>query len=1062
MPDPLPAPRHYKGVMISSTFTDLEAHRAALIKAIKGQSLTDVAMENDSALADLDVIDSSLKMVADSSAYIGIISRKYGQVPKCRRRNPGNVSLTELEFNEAQRLNRPILLFIMGEKHPLIEADFETSANKRKKLAEFRERAKIKEQGSSVHRVYAEFDSLEEFTQKAIHSVANLRRYLDDQEDSTDHEPTLILSLEVGEEVVPTPPDFYAEPPYIGSHEFLGRKAELERLDDWAKPADSHPIILFEAIGGTGKSLLTWEWTTNHAVDVRDEWAGRFWYSFYEKGAIMADFCRRAVAYITGQPLKSLRKKKTVELADMLLRHLQEEPWLFVLDGLERVLVAYHRFDAAQVVDEEAGRSDQIVHRDPRSAIRPEDDDLLRSLAAASPSKLIISSRLVPRALLNQAGQPIPGVARVLLPGLRPADAEALIRACGVKGNSTEIQNYLTRHCDCHPLVTGVLAGLINDYLPDRGNFDAWADDPSYGGQLNLADLDLVQKRNHILKAALDALPEKSSQLLSTLALISEAVDYPTLSAFNPHVPPEPPEVEVPTPPETQWRWQYSSRKEKEEAREEYKDALERREAYERAVDSRLHAPEFSAASHKLNETVRDLERRGFLQYDAQAKRYDLHPVVRGIAAGGLDQAQRQQYGQRVVDHFSSQTHDPYEQAETLADLRNGLHIVRTLLQMGRYEQAFENYGGDLAQAMVFNLEAHAEVLSVIRPFFSQGWDILQSSLRDATRSYLLNSAAVSLSRIGETKEAVRVYGSALITYLRRKEWSAVRTLLTNISSVLRVDSLSKLNRYSLLELDIAGFIDGEGPLFAARLTRFDFLDRVGRYTEAEVLWSVLDSMGRSWPRFIYLPGEAELWYAWFRFHEGSLSEELLARAEELTRTGKYRIGVRSLHQLRGQWHLRHGRWLLAADSLSEAVQMARAVGQNDPASETWLTVAKFHLGWLSNARQEAEQLAAAKSKNHQALGELWLAIGDAVQAEEHALEAYKEAWGDGEPYVYRYALNKARDLLHQLGADIPHLPPYDPAKDEKLPWEDELVAAIEKLREEKEAEKESKTDDEE
>jgi hypothetical protein len=71
-----------------------------------------------------------------------------------------------------------------------------------------------------------------------------------------------------------------------------------------------------------------------------------------------------------------------------------------------------------------------------------------------------------------------------------------------------------------------------------------------------------------------------------------------------------------------------------------------------------------------------------------------------------------------------------------------------------------------------------------------------------------------------------------------------------------------------------------------------------------------------------------------------------------------------------------------------------------------------------------------------------------------HALAAYKAAWADGEPYVFRYALNKARALLEQLGAEIPDLPPYDPAKDEKLPWEDEVAAAIERLRAEKEAEK--------
>src|ERR1044072_1729345 len=105
--DILQAPLQYQGVMVSSTFTDLNEHRTALIKAIKGQGLTDVAMENDSAKPDLDVIASSLRMVRDSSAYVGVISRKYGQIPKSPERNPGNLSITELEFNEALRLNRP-------------------------------------------------------------------------------------------------------------------------------------------------------------------------------------------------------------------------------------------------------------------------------------------------------------------------------------------------------------------------------------------------------------------------------------------------------------------------------------------------------------------------------------------------------------------------------------------------------------------------------------------------------------------------------------------------------------------------------------------------------------------------------------------------------------------------------------------------------------------------------------------------------------------------------------------------------------------------------------------
>jgi hypothetical protein len=132
---------------------------------------------------------------------------------------------------------------------------------------------------------------------------------------------------------------------------------------------------------------------------------------------------------------------------------------------------------------------------------------------------------------------------------------------------------------------------------------------------------------------------------------------------------------------------------------------------------------------------------------------------------------------------------------------------------------------------------------------------------------------------------------------------------------------------------------------------------------------------------------------------------------------------------------------------------MAREVGQTAPEAETQLVLARLHLGELSDPRHGAEQLARASQPSHRALAHLWLAIGDRERAKEHALAAYKWAWADGEPYVRRYSLNKARALLEQLDTETPRLPPYDRAKDEKLPWEDEVVAAIEKLRAEKTAE---------
>lgn len=186
------------------------------------------------------------------------------------------------------------------------------------------------------------------------------------------------------------------------------------------------------------------------------------------------------------------------------------------------------------------------------------------------------------------------------------------------------------------------------------------------------------------------------------------------------------------------------------------------------------------------------------------------------------------------------------------------------------------------------------------------------------------------------------------------------------------------------------------------------------------------------------------------------MSEENLAHAEQLARTGKNRGAIRHLHSLRGEWRLERGEWALAAVSLREAVSMARAVGQTDADAETRLALTQFHLGQLADAGGEAERLANAKQPAHRPLADLWLAIGDHEQAKTHALAAHKWAWADGEPYVHRYELTKARALLEKLGVPIPARPPYDPSKDGKFPCEDEVVAAIEKLRAEREAEEQS------
>lgn len=830
-----------------------------------------------------------------------------------------------------------------------------------------------------------------------------------------------VVTPEAGE-TRPRPPDLYAVPDYLGGHDFLGRDSELRDLDDWALAADPTNVLLFDAIGGSGKSMLAWKWLNDRAQGVRTDWAGRFWYSFYEHGAVMADFCRHALTYMTGQPLRDLERASTPDLAQRLLDELHAKPWLLVLDGLERILVAYHRIDAAELPDEAVDDpADVILDRTPTATIHDEDGDLLRLLANARPSKVLVTSRLTPRVLLNPAGQAIPGVKRQPLAGLRPADAEAMFRASGVRGDTDRIRQYLTENCDNHPLVIGVLAGLVVNYLPARGNFDAW--DADAGRQLDLADLDLVQRRHHILWAALEDLSENSRELLSTLALYPESIDYETLVALNPFLPSKPKEVPRPK---------------KQSA------------MYERKLAAWRRSPEVLTALDILARSVRDLEQRGLLQYDAGSRRHDLHPVVRGVAAGGLAGADLQRFGQGLVDLFSSAPRGQHEQARTLADVAPALNLVRTLVRLERLPEAVAALRqGDLNIALWVNLEAHVEILAVLRPCFGRDWSEVHDSVANEA-PWLGTNAGGSLLMTGHYEAALAAHGVALAHTLRSNFPRWLATPLRNIAVTLEHTRARPAKTLQLLQdaLALSTALDETVGVFRSHLLIFTTQNRLGWWPDAADTWRQLEAMGRNWPRHMYAPGDAEIAYAEGQYLQGRLREEHLAAADEVARAGRHRAGVRELQRLRGLHHLHARNWPAAAESLSEAVALARERRMFDASSEAALVLSKLHLALLTadDARQEAVRLSGDVA-DHRVLAMIWQTVGDTDRATEAALAAYKRGWADGEPYVFRHELNVAAELLEELGIPVPDLPPYEPQNDQPFPWEDDVRKTIDRLR---------------
>ena len=244
------------------------------------------------------------------------------------------------------------------------------------------------------------------------------------------------------------------------------------------------------------------------------------WWSFYERGSSMRGFVRHALAYVTGEDVETYRQVDDWEVNRALIVKLQQQPYLLVLDGFERILAAYHHLEKAQMRDDK-------IEEDLRQSTNPLDGDLIRALVDCAPSKILVTSRLMPKALEGCAHH-------YSLTGLTPRDAESLVRAAGVKGTSGKVQEFASTF-GCHALVVRVVCGMVNDYPAHHGFFDDWIEDPEAGGRLKLEEIDFHVRHTHVLQFALNNLDPQQRQLLSRIAVLSDTASYETIRVVSPY-----------------------------------------------------------------------------------------------------------------------------------------------------------------------------------------------------------------------------------------------------------------------------------------------------------------------------------------------------------------------------------------------------------------------------------------------------------------------------------------------------------------------------------------------
>jgi hypothetical protein len=400
------------------------------------QSMFPIMMEHIPASAS-EAIAESLGMVEKADIYVGIYAYRYGYIP-----DGHDTSLTEMEYNRAVERGIPRLIFIMDKTHPIIADQMSEGLGDEMEEARRRIKLKVFKERVSKENIVNFFKSVEDFRGLLINSLSQYR------------DGDAAASMHYVRDI-PTAPELYIAHPYtlLQTGEVIGRRAELSLLTDWvAKPSSDiykARILNFVAIGGMGKSALTWKWFNEIAPLEMKPLVGRMWWSFYESDASFENFIIRALAYVSGQSREEIEKNtKPGEREDQLLRLLDQKPFLLVLDGLERILIAYARMDAAHLSDSEydkqtanyvagtiglpesAAQSFTGEHR-LRKTADPRAGGFLRKLTLVKQSRILISTRLYPRDLQTETDKPLPNCAAIFLTGLQDEDAVDLWRVMG-------------------------------------------------------------------------------------------------------------------------------------------------------------------------------------------------------------------------------------------------------------------------------------------------------------------------------------------------------------------------------------------------------------------------------------------------------------------------------------------------------------------------------------------------------------------------------------------------------------------------------------------------------
>jgi tetratricopeptide (TPR) repeat protein len=974
--------------MISSTARDLPEHRKEIMDACLRQGMFPLMMEHLPA-SDTEAISVSLKLVDDADTYVGVFAHRYGYVPK--ENNPRQISITEMEYERAVERGIPRLIFLMHDDHPIKASDVDKDEGA-VKLDAFKRRL-------ATERVVNFYLSPADLRAHVINSLSKLR------------EPDLSTFHYVSD--IPEPPEAFIAHPYtlLQTHRLVGRQPELNLLTDWvAKPAASiyrARILNVVAVGGLGKSALTWKWFNDIAPQEMTPLAGRLWWSFYESDASFENFVTRALAYVTGRPLAEMQQVPAPERETQLLAALDREPFLLVLDGLERILIAYARMDAAHLSDDDYDKqtANYVAHAYglPASAAQsftgehrlrktadPRAGAFLRKLAIVRASRILVSTRLYPADLQTVTGESLGSSAAIFLPGLADDNALELWRAFGVTGARDTLLPLFNRVGN-HPLLIQALASEVARYRHAPGDFDAWRrDHPDF----NPFSLPLVQAKSHVLEYALRGLNDQTRQTLHTIAAFRMPARYDTLTALL------------------------------------------------------LGEGKPCAGERELDEVLTELEDRGLVGWDKRANRYDLHPIVRGVVWSSLGNDTQRSVYTSLHTHFEALPKiNDWREVKSLEDLTPAIELYNTLIGLGRYDDAFVVFRDQLENATLYRLSANRQRVELLEMLFPDGLEQAPRLSELMAQGFTFNALALAYQHSGRPGSATLLFRRAITISSKIGREVSLSIGLTNMSttllssgalresqaSVTRALILTRAQHHRFSESVCLNYL---GLSLAIQGIANESLSALKRALRIQIAQSVSESEG-----FVnsYL-AQRSLW-----FDDLPIALSFADQAWKLAHVGALEGDFIHAARVQGEAALGLCDFVTADERLHHALARARKVSYVEEELPALVALAELRRRqgeekaareFLDDVWEPAERgpypLIHADACN--VLAQIERDAGNMAAAVEAAERAYRLAWCDGPPFAYHWGLEKARRHLRELGASEPEMPPFDASKFEPMP----------------------------